>query len=275
MEFIQITNSVSVASEMDSAGIDRVMVDLERRGKRERQRGRDTLLSDHQIEDVAAIRGVLRHAALQVRIDPWDGNSPKQVQTVVEAGADLVMLPMFRRAEEVQSFVDAVAGEARTCILLETASAVARIDSILDCTGVDEVYIGLNDLHREMHVTFMFELMAYGLVDLIVDRLRSAGLPFGIGGVAPQGTGPVGPRLILGEHQRLGSTACILSRGFLKRVDVSGGERPEVLGQEIALLRGIVQQWSMADEPEVQANHIEFRGVIDHVVEELHSGTRD
>ena len=79
------------------------------------------------------------------------------------------------------------------------------------------MHVGLNDLHAEMRLAFMFESLAFGMMDHVAERLLDCGVPFGIGGVAPEGAGPLSARLILSEHARLGSTACILSRGFLRR----------------------------------------------------------
>lgn len=100
-------------------------------------------------------------------------------RSVVAGGANLIMLPMFRTANVVRLFVAAVDGRAGTCLLFETSSAVARIDDILACPGIDEVYVGLNDLHVEMRLDFMFELVSGGLVSLLAQRFADAGLPFG------------------------------------------------------------------------------------------------
>ena len=49
-------------------------------------------------------------------------------------------------ATEVQLFVDMVGGRARTMPLVETPEAVNVIDEILQIDGLDEIFIGLNDL---------------------------------------------------------------------------------------------------------------------------------
>ena len=49
--------------------------------------------------------------------------------------------------------------------------------------GIDEIHIGLNDLHLSQHKKFMFELYTDGTVDEIVSKLKKARIKFGIGGV--------------------------------------------------------------------------------------------
>src|SRR5690606_39640409 len=58
------------------------------------------------------------------------------------------------------------------------------------------------------------EPLADGLVDEMAATIRSASLPFGIGGVARVGEGLLPSEIILAEHARLGSNAAILSRTF-------------------------------------------------------------
>ncbi|WP_305461450.1 aldolase/citrate lyase family protein [Photobacterium leiognathi] len=72
----------------------------------------------------------------------------------LKAGADIIMLPMFKTAGEAQSFIDYIDGRARTCLLIETSEALARIDDILEVPGIDEVHIGLNDLHLSLGLSF-------------------------------------------------------------------------------------------------------------------------
>jgi hypothetical protein len=58
MELIYITNDVDLATSVQSAGVDRIMVDLETLGKQDRQGHLNTVISDHSLEDVGRIRSV-------------------------------------------------------------------------------------------------------------------------------------------------------------------------------------------------------------------------
>lgn len=98
---------------------------------------------------------------------------------------------------------------AKICIMIETAAAMSRLDKILAVPGVDELFIGLNDLHISMGLTFMFELLSDGLVEYIANKCNNVGMPFGFGGIARIGEGDLPSDNILGEHVRLGSTSVI------------------------------------------------------------------
>ena len=41
------------------------------------------------------------------------------------------------------------------------------IDEVLSNGGFDEIHIGLNDLHLSYGLTFMFELLSNGLVEML------------------------------------------------------------------------------------------------------------
>lgn len=220
LKLMYITNRPDVALIAEHAGVDRVFIDMEYIGKAARQGGMDSVQNHHTVEDVKAVRRALTKADLLVRVNPIHeagaeyGSSEEEIDAVIEAGADIVMLPFFKTAAEVGRFVGCVAGRARTLLLLETPEAAAQLDDIVAVPGVDEVHIGLNDLSIGYGMPFMFQLLADGTVERLCLKLRQAGLPYGFGGVAAIGTGDLPAEAILKEHYRLGSTAVILSRTF-------------------------------------------------------------
>ena len=124
------------------------------------------------------------------------------------------MLPMFKTADDVKRFVSYVDGRAKVQLLVETAEAAAKIDSILEVPGVDEIHIGLNDLHLAMHKAFMFELICDDTVASLCKKMKAKGIKYGFGGIARVGYGMLPAEYIIAEHYHLGSTAAILSRGF-------------------------------------------------------------
>ena len=166
LQMMYITNNPEVARIAEKYSVDRVWVDLEQIGKKERQGGLDTVQSTHSMEDVWKIRNsITGKAKLQVRVNPIYQSSQEEIDQVIEYGADIIMLPFFSMVDEVKRFIEMVDGRARTCLLLETISAERNIDAILDIPGVDEIHIGLNDLHLQYHQKFMFELLANGKVE--------------------------------------------------------------------------------------------------------------
>lgn len=220
LKLMYITNRPEVALIAEHAGVDRIFVDMEYIGKELRQGGMDSVQNHHTIEDVRRIREVLTTAQLLVRVNPIHdatdayGSSEDEVDAVIAAGADVVMLPFFRTAAEAERFVAAVGGRATVCLLMETPEAAAAVDQIARVPGVDEVHIGINDMGLCMGKQFMFELLADGTVEELCLHLRRARIPYGFGGVAAVGTGTLPAEAILREHYRLGSSMVILSRSF-------------------------------------------------------------
>lgn len=214
LELIQITGDPAFAQRCDALEGFRVFVDLERLGKAQRQAGRNTFISTHQVEDVARVRAVLRHARLMVRVNPLNEGTRAEVDAVLERGADLLMLPVFTDGEQLRAFARIVAGRAPIVPLLETAGALRTLDDWIATPGLHEVYVGLNDLHLSLGCRFMFEPLADGSVDRVAAAARRQGLRFGFGGIARLDEGLLPGRDVLAEHMRLGSGAVILSRTF-------------------------------------------------------------
>ncbi len=214
MDWIQITNLPEFAAFAAECGVARIMVDLERLGKHERQGGLGTFISDHRPEDVAVVRAAAPGAHLLVRINPWHANSPAEVEHAVRHGADSVMLPMFEQPEALRDCARALAGRADLVALLETRGALDSLDRWADTEGLGEIYVGLNDLHRQLGCRFMFEPLADGTVERVARVAHARGLRFGFGGIARLDEGLLPGRMVLAEHLRLGSGSVILSRTF-------------------------------------------------------------
>lgn len=215
LQMMYITNNPQIARIAEKYSVNRIWVDLEQIGKKERQGGMNTVQSTHTIEDVQIIRDSIEGAAsLQVRVNPIHDSSQQEIDQVIAYGADIVMLPFFTTADEARKFVNMVDGRARTCLLLETIGAEQSLDEILEIPGVDEIHIGLNDLHLQYHMQFMFELLANGKVEEITKKIKTKGIPYGFGGIAKLDEGMLPARHVIAEHYRLGSSMAILSRSF-------------------------------------------------------------
>lgn len=253
------------AIDAQNAGVDRVFYDLEYIGKESRQHGRNTVKSMNSIDDIPAVRKVLDNTELLVRTNPIHAYTKMEVDKAIEYGADVLMLPMVMDQHDVEQFVSYVNGRAKVCIMIETAAAMARLDKILAVPGVDELFIGLNDLHISMGLTFMFEFLSDGLMEYIANKCNKAGMPFGFGGIARIGEGDLPSDNILGEHVRLGSTSVILSRTFKGVVGVDKNARPIDLGVEVQKVRDRVieiDRWS-------EEQHVENRKKIAEAVDKV------
>ena len=214
MDWIQITNLPDFAGFAARCGVPRIMVDLERMGKQARQQGLGTFISDHLPQDVAPVRAAAPRAHLIVRINPWHAGSAGEVEQALRDGADSLMLPMFEQPAALQSCAEAIGGRAGLIALLETRGALHSLQQWIDLPGLSEVYVGLNDLHRQLGCAFMFEPLADGTVERVARAVHAHDLRFGFGGIARLDEGLLPGRVVLGEHLRLGSQSVILSRTF-------------------------------------------------------------
>ncbi|HEX7900457.1 MAG TPA: aldolase/citrate lyase family protein [Planctomycetota bacterium] len=262
MIYLLITNDPEAARRAEAAGVDRLFVDLEIMGKRERQGGRDTVISGHTFEDIRRVRTVLSRARLLVRVNPPNAGTAEEVELALAAGAQLLMLPMFRTPEELRGFADAVRGRVPAIGLIETKEAAERAGELVRVPGMSEFYVGLNDLHLALGKKFMFEPLADGTVDALAASIRGAGLPFGFGGIARVGEGLLPAEKILGEHLRLGSTRVILSRTFQRGKDVD-------LALELRRLREAEAALARRTAEEVEENRRGVRTAVEGIVRGL------
>lgn len=220
LKLMYITNRPDVAQIAETAGVDRIFVDLEYIGKSNRQGGMDTVQSRHSLDDVKRISESISSAELLVRVNPIHDetenfvSSEQEISVAIENGADIIMLPYFKCTDEVKRCISAVDNRAKTMLLLETPEAVELIDEILLIDGIDFIHIGLNDLSLGYGMKFMFELLADGTVEKLCTKIQEKKIPYGFGGIASIGKGDIPAEMIIQEHYRLGSTCAILSRSF-------------------------------------------------------------
>ena len=274
LQLMFVTNRVDVAEAAQSAGVDRIFVDMEYIGKSDRQGGMDTVQNMHTIEDVQALRKVLTTTTLHVRCNPVHDatesypSTEDEIDAIIDAGADVIMLPFFQNAQQVSRFVKAVGGRVKTNLLVETPESAENIDEILEVEGIDEIHIGLNDLHLGYGMTFMFELVANGTVEKLCKKIAKKNISYGFGGVARVGTGTLPAECVLGEHYRLGSERVILSRAFC---DVAKENDFEVVKEKfntgVRDIREFEKELLTWNEEKHNANHIKTQECVAKIVE--------
>ncbi len=263
IELIQITNDPAFARRCDALAGIRLFVDLERLGKAERQAGRNTFISTHQIGDIAAVKAQLERSRLMVRVNPLNACTRDEVEAVLQAGADMLMLPMFREAAALREFTGMVAGRAPVVALLETADALNSIRQWIATPGLAEVYVGLNDLHLSLGRRFMFEPLAEGIVDQVAASARAHGVDFGFGGIARLDEGLLPGSDVLAEHLRLGSQSVILSRTFHR------SESAQTFESEVAAFREKEAALALRAPQQVQADTRRIASRIEAIAQEL------
>ena len=101
LALMYITNDPTVAQIAEKNGVQRVWIDLETLGKEERQKNLNTVKSHHCIHDIEVISNVLTTSEVLVRVNPINPGSEEEINQVIAAGADMIMLPMWKTVEDV------------------------------------------------------------------------------------------------------------------------------------------------------------------------------
>ena len=274
IKLMYITNRPEIAQIVDEAGVERIFIDMEYIGKDQRQGGMDTVQSHHTVSDIKAVREVVKNAEILVRCNPIHdatedyGSSQEEIDGIVEAGANLIMLPYFKTAEEVQTLIRLVGGRVKVMPLVETPEAVACIDEVLALEGIDEIYVGLNDLSLGYGKKFMFELLADGTVERLCEKFKAKGIPYGFGGIAALGKGALPAEKVIAEHYRLGSTRAILSRSFCNSNALPADEVRRIFDTDLKKFRDF-EHACQAGEVDFEENRKAVETAVQAVVEGL------
>lgn len=270
LTLMYITNDPAVALIAEKNGVQRIWVDLETLGKEERQRNMNSVKSHHRIHDIEVISNVLTTSEMLVRINPINEGSVSEINRVIDAGADMIMLPMWKSVAEVKEFLRIVNRRVKTTLLLETKEAVECIDEVFTMGGFDEIHIGLNDLHLSYGLTFMFELLANGTVEALCDKFRKAGIPYGFGGIARIGEGMLPAEKIIMEHYRLGSTRAILSRSFCNAEEIGDiREIESIFSENMTRLRNYENSLGQKTNDEYRQNTESVKECVTRIAEKI------
>ena len=109
-----ITNNPEIDLLAQECGVNRIFVDMEYLGKEVRQSGMDTVKLHHTIKDIQTLRPILTTADLLVRVNPIHDeigqveSSKVEIDNAINAGADILMLPMVKTKQEAEKFVEFV-----------------------------------------------------------------------------------------------------------------------------------------------------------------------
>ena len=138
---------------------------------------------------------------------------------------------------------------------MEFFTAKVKIDSD---RMTNEILIGLNDLHLQYKLKFLFELLANGKIDELMNKMVAKGLPCGFGGIASLDKGMISGRNILAEHYRLHSSMAILSRSFCDTSKIKDEDEIEnIFHQGIIDIRDFEESLTKQNEEYFELNHQE------------------
>lgn len=262
-----ITNDPKIAQIAERSGVDWIFIDLEIKGKIERQGHLDTVISNHKTSDIKPIKKVLSKSKLLVRVNPIHRDSVKEIDEVIKEGAEIIMLPYFKTKQEVEDFIKIVNKRIMTCILLETPEAVENLDDILQVKGIDYIHIGLNDLHLGYNMKFMFELLSNGTVEKIINKIQNYNLPYGFGGIAQIGQGSLPAEKIIAEHYRLKSSMVILSRSFFNQNNIKDYDTAlRSFNDGIIQIRTFEQSLELKTDDFLETNKREVINIVSKIV---------
>lgn len=267
LRLMYITNKPEIAKIAEDSGVDWIFVDLEVIGKEERQGHLDTVKSKHSISDISKVKSVLEKSKVLVRTNPINVGSKNEIDEVIQAGADIIMLPYFKKISEVKEFISLVDGRVKVMLLLETVEAVDILDDILELKNIDAIHIGLNDLHLEYNKNFMFELLVDGTVEKVGNKILKAGIPFGFGGTARIGEGILPAENIISEHYRLKSSMVILSRSFYNVNETrSITDIKNLFKSGVKEIRDFERSLIHKESDYFRSNRITVKNQVDHII---------
>ncbi len=270
LKLMYITNNTKVMILAEKYGVDRIFIDMETIGKEERQPKMDTVKSFHTVEDVAKARNVLNKSEILVRINSLYEGTKKEVNAVIDAGADIIMLPYFKNAAQAREFIECVNGRAKTCLLFETDDSVKNVDEILSIPGIDEIHIGINDMSLCYKKKFMFELLTDGTVEYLCKKFKEKNIPYGFGGIARLHHGEVPAEMIIAEHYRLGSSMSILSRSFCNiSSDLSMDEIEQRFNDGISEIKNYENSLLKQSEDFFEKNKLDVAQAVERVVNRI------
>lgn len=214
MDFILIDNTREGARVARDLGITRFMLDFEVKGKAERQSMKISRISDHRYGDLIGIKAILNTSQLIVRIDP-ERDLEEQLERCIEANVDELMVPMIEDIASLERLISLAPPNINFVPLIETKFSLMQIDKIIARLKPNYLHFGLNDLHLQYNLSFMFSMFNEPQFIESLHVAREHNIRFGIGGVAPLSSNlELSSVEILMLLKNYGASGVILSRAF-------------------------------------------------------------
>ena len=213
IELILFEHDACHIPALRDAGITSFLVDLEVMGKDLRQLGFDTDISPGNLDALRAMSPI-PDIARWCRLNSYGKWSAREVEHAIEAGADVLILPMVRDPRTIETFLKLLGGRTASCVMLETRQALSLAGE-LDGLGVDHAYFGLNDYRIDSGNASLFQPLTDGTLEAVRRAIRKT--RFGFGGLTSMDKGSPLPSIkILEELERLDCDLVFLRRSFKK-----------------------------------------------------------
>jgi 2-keto-3-deoxy-L-rhamnonate aldolase RhmA len=235
------------------AGVQWIGPDLERIGKHERQAGTSSLISDHGTESLPMVREIVGPQRLFARCNGPGPHLAQEIEALIDAGVQCLMVPMIRRLDEARAVVEQVHGRARLVIMIEHKDILDQVDAVAQLPDLHTIYVGTNDLAISMGYATRFGPVADGWVERIarVAQARDVGFSFlGFAKLSLSTALAVPPDLVLAEYARLGVNWALFARSF--------AAVPDSFAHELALVKERLRWWFQQTPAALNEAHERF-----------------
>ena len=128
---IAITNNIEEAQIIESCGIQQILVDIENIGKSERQSGTNAVINFHNIEDVTNLKYHGIKAKIICRINSFHTGSFSEIDDVINAKADFIMIPMINNINHYVKMISYIGDRIEVIPLIETPYSVFKINDLM------------------------------------------------------------------------------------------------------------------------------------------------
>ncbi len=260
MRYFLFNSNIELAQAIDNISkIDTYYIDLEIIGKEERQKNRNSLISYHKLDDIDIVRNALNKTSLGVRINPINNYSESEINSCIKRGANVLMLPMFKKLEEVEEFINIIDKRCSIDLLVETPEALSFIDK-LPFKKIRYIHFGINDLSIAFNYKIIFQMYFEEKLKKATKYLKDNNITFGIGGIGNFDAKPFSPNLIFSAAISNGAERIILSRNFLSKINKV--EISKSIEKNLIILNNIYEKLKILENDEINKNLLIFKNEI-------------
>ncbi len=228
-ELFSFYSNLSLTIEGLEAGLDGVIIDMETKGKLNRQSLYNTQINEHQPSDLRKVREITSKRVI-CRINGGIYLDKEEIMEVVDSGANELLIPMVRSISEVEKVLNLTQGKVDVSIMVETNEAV-NITREFNQLPLTRAFIGLNDLCIARNEENLF----IPLIDGTVERIRQdIALPLGVAGLThPDRGNPIPCGVLIDKMKQLDCSFGFLRRSYFDSLkeftqkDVIGALRKE------------------------------------------------